>query len=521
MVRSTRVRSRYQRKSQRKNRHPIKTRKGKKQNRKARGGSIIGQGSFGCVYKPSLRCAGLSLEENNVSKLIYRRNLLKEKGPAVLPEINAAQEYFVYPRMNCPFNSSIQTNHNEECTAVNEKKGNRHLLIMKDGGVEPDNIIYQPEDYYKFFDAFSNVFTAVQKLHERGYVHHDIKPSNMLVKVNEIEKVNEYGEVNIIRTYKIRLIDFGLVRNVEEDVNRYFDNDMPIYTNKGRNGNPISRYSMPYDYYPFTTDILARQLSFFKDKRTNELRTDVDFWLRYNDFYYKNWRKTTIQRQTYANAAMPLSFYLPEKLRPHQYGTAEKRGYMLLLHDTLSSKENLANYMKNIDYYSIAVTFLELIFLFFNITISVYQNPDGSFDYTKCRPLIRNDALTKQWSIPAQEKYQDYETLNWPYPDVLVWFKSFTEPEGSFLQQVYKFVQKLMLWDFEVDSLDNQKIVEMYKTDILSTLEESLFVGGESSGELNPEFVAYLSHAQPDYIKQYLGRITTPENQQPSKRGRY
>jgi serine/threonine protein kinase len=506
MVRKTRVRSRHQRKSRR----LIKTRKGKKQHKKVHGGSIIGQGSFGCVYKPSLRCAAdLQPEENNVSKLIYRRNLLKEKGPAVLPEINAAQEYFVYPRMDCPFNSSIQTNYNEICTAVNKTKGNRHLLIMKDGGVEPDNIMYQPEDYYKFFDAFSNVFTAVQKLHERGYVHHDIKPSNMLVKVNEDG------------AYKIRLIDFGLVRNLEEDVNRYFDNDMPIYTNTGRNGNPISRYSMPYDYYPFTTDILGRQLSFFKDKRTNELRTDADFWLKYNNFYYKNWRKTTIQRQTYANAAMPLSFYLPEKLRPHQYGTAEKRGYMLLLYDTLSRKENLTNYMKNIDYYSIAVTFLELIFLFFNITISVYQNPNGSVDYTKCRPLIRNDAMTEQWSTPAQQKYQDYETLNWPRPDVLVWFKSFTEPEGSFLQQVYKFVQKLMLWDFEVDSLDNQEIVEMYITDILSSLEESLFVGGESSGELNPEFVAYLSHARPDYIKQYLGRITTPENQQSSKRGRY
>jgi hypothetical protein len=94
MVRKTRVRSRHQRKSRR----LIKTRKGKKQHKKVHGGSIIGQGSFGCVYKPSLRCAAdLQPEENNVSKLIYRRNLLKEKGPAVLPEINAAQEYFVYP----------------------------------------------------------------------------------------------------------------------------------------------------------------------------------------------------------------------------------------------------------------------------------------------------------------------------------------------------------------------------------------------------------------------------------------
>jgi serine/threonine protein kinase len=475
-----------------------------------RGGTIIGQGSFGCVYKPSLRCAaGEPPENNNVSKLIYRKNLEKEKGPDVLPLINASQDYFVYPRANCPFDETIQTNYNEMCPSANARRGPLHLLIMKDGGIEPDNVGYQPEDYYKFFEAFGNVFRAVERLHESGHVHHDIKPSNMLVKVGEDG------------SYKIRLIDFGLVRHIDADVDAYFDNDRPIYTNIRRDGAPFSRYSTLYDYYPPTTDIMGRQRSFFMDKTKGALTTNGDFWYRYNNHLYKAWRDTIIKRPTVANAALPIPFYLPKELTLETYGTKDKRGLVHLMYETLSTKEKFGNFMKNIDYYSIGISLLELIFLFFNITITAYRNPDKTIDYSRCRPLIRNDIMINSWSSPAQSEYENYEGLRWPYPEVLDWFKEFTEPEGSFLQKVYGFTKKLMFWDYDSDSLDNEEILDSYIRDILSSLESSLYVGGDSSNGLNPHFIAYLRHAQPQYSIQYLRRALTPINQQPTKRGRF
>src|SRR5215471_16953742 len=60
--------------------------------------------------------------------------------------------------------------------------GGRTMLVLDDAGGEPlDRLLGQPMQAERFLRLAIDVAVAVGKLHQRGLVHKDIKPANILV----------------------------------------------------------------------------------------------------------------------------------------------------------------------------------------------------------------------------------------------------------------------------------------------------------------------------------------------------
>ena len=63
-----------------------------------------------------------------------------------------------------------------------EHRDGRTILLLEDPGGEPlDRFVGQPMDLSRFLRFAVGLVTALGKLHQRGLIHKDIKPANILV----------------------------------------------------------------------------------------------------------------------------------------------------------------------------------------------------------------------------------------------------------------------------------------------------------------------------------------------------
>ena len=183
---------------------------------------MIKQGSYGCLYRPPLKCglsSGVVQEANEVTKLITKTNAAKELEEAdKLRPIDGEQKYFVYSGKSCDFTVNAANPEINRCRAVRGRPSAK-LLIMPDGGVDLDDYSPKPSEYAATFAGLRNLLVGLQALHTGGYAHFDIKPGNMVARMD--------GGVCIAR-----FIDFGLMRShnpYPEEDHRY-EYDYPWYS---------------------------------------------------------------------------------------------------------------------------------------------------------------------------------------------------------------------------------------------------------------------------------------------------
>lgn len=178
---------------------------------------VIGQGSYGCVHKPQMKCKNKTQKKNNVSKLMKKNsavNELHEYG-----YIDAADKnhnlYLGKPIM-CDIEETdtnrkaIQDCNNE--MFVSSKLQDYALLVMNDGGQNLEqfaNDVYNnwqdtPENRNKielFWLEVSRLFYGLQIFHKHNIVHHDLKPQNIVYD----------GTSN-----RLNFIDFGFMTPVSK-----------------------------------------------------------------------------------------------------------------------------------------------------------------------------------------------------------------------------------------------------------------------------------------------------------------
>jgi len=177
----------------------------------------IGQGSFGCIYRPSLRCASTgsshppSTYENKVSKVVKQKNEQDEMfGHELMDDIDPTFKFhFPRPHLCDPNTDPITVAKLENCSILRPSHVPR-LLIMDDGGVSLLSFCNDSLDTYlapspvkhtwMFWNAARNLLEAVHELREHGVVHNDIKPANIVFDP---------------RITSFKLIDFGLTTTSE------------------------------------------------------------------------------------------------------------------------------------------------------------------------------------------------------------------------------------------------------------------------------------------------------------------
>ena len=182
-----------------------KTQKRKRERRGAGlGGSYLGQGAYGCVFSPALKCEGnLTRRNHTISKLMYAKDAEKEfKQKKLFEALNSQQNYFIYPNTICRPQMPLGAEDQPDRCTISEKKFVRHffspdeiienklvdqtegtrILQSRNGGVDLMNLKLNPQTIYPILVSFKGLFEGMIKAHAAGITHNDIKPMNIVIR---------------------------------------------------------------------------------------------------------------------------------------------------------------------------------------------------------------------------------------------------------------------------------------------------------------------------------------------------
>ena len=182
------------------------------------GGKYIGRGSYGCTFRPAIRCStNTKREKNAVSKILNSPNADEEfKMAPTLSSIDPEQKYTLYPLKLCnPAFEPSNLNENSELCSNIIRKRTRKMILMSDGGVNLGNVLDRLPNgkfnklHLAFFMGLMNIFMGLEHLHANDFVHLDIKATNIVSKIEKGKETTFFGFMGN-PTYTTKLIDFGL-----------------------------------------------------------------------------------------------------------------------------------------------------------------------------------------------------------------------------------------------------------------------------------------------------------------------
>lgn len=182
---------------------------------------ILGEGTYGCVIKPSLKCKGSKQIEykGRVSKIMNKKDAIDEmKEMNKLKDIDNIEKFTIRTPINCKpvINNQFHTIVSQ-CTSdrVNQtytkNPNNLAQLLIDDGGVDLSKFsknIYPNlslDDQKVFLTSFLHLFKGLKFFSDNDIIHQDIKSLNIVYNVS---------------TGKIRYIDFGLAMSKKEFIQK-------------------------------------------------------------------------------------------------------------------------------------------------------------------------------------------------------------------------------------------------------------------------------------------------------------
>ena len=163
-----------------------------------KGGALVGQGAYGCVFRPALACKKNTRNRpGQISKLMDGADAIEElKQRDLFHSIDPTQKYFLYPFEICdpkmPFNAK---NGVKNCVVPMKVQ---KILQSLDGGESIGSVKVEKAEYPAFFKSITNLFEGLEKAHAKDVIHNDIKPDNIVIAKTDKG------------TFNARFIDFGI-----------------------------------------------------------------------------------------------------------------------------------------------------------------------------------------------------------------------------------------------------------------------------------------------------------------------
>jgi len=225
---------------------------------------MIGQGTYGCVFYPAISCTeGCTPPRcaNAVAKLMSREDAEEEaREMTVIDRIDRdGQFHWKLIKMCTPSPKSLR--YLDQCFVGGLTKDNATILLYPFGGKSFDNI-------KKFgileLIAFINVFKGLQLFYTHGFVHNDIKMSNMVFT----------GGTSHKEPVVLKFIDFGLSMQISHTIEWPYNTDNHVWPpqvmliNDDYNDDTIRKYCM------------AQQGSCVKDSIKRLLRSEKSLMRR-------------------------------------------------------------------------------------------------------------------------------------------------------------------------------------------------------------------------------------------------
>jgi hypothetical protein len=313
---------------------------------------IIGEGAYGCVYKPALTCKNKEFdsenrEYNKISKLMRHAELADEMAEYnILDRIDRNNSFNLgKPKVCIPENTAYNLEAMKGCKITkNERNFDKLKLMLIDYGgndlalygekvkhytVNSENIIKME----KFWIEIHRAFYGIKIYNERGYVHRDIKPHNIV-----------YNE----EKNRINFIDFGLMGKISDMKQKAIE----------------SRFDFDTQYWiwPFEMEYINRnQYNYFAKKSLVE-KEKIFKKIQDNINAKRNDKKTEI-------IGLFASFIFNKNNRTNVESTKKiMNGYQITLTKYLTLDSNDSAYKrmldktcKTIDTYGLGITLLYML----------------------------------------------------------------------------------------------------------------------------------------------------------------
>jgi len=190
---------------------------------------VIGEGTYGCIHKPSLKCNNSDINyENKVSKILENNEAdaeMKEFGDVL--NFDKTNEFFLgVPHRCSPAKTPENIESIEKCKNgknLVEQLQQYSLLVMEDGGMDLEKYgkilkSREPTEENRekmelFWMEAHRILMGLRAFLNNGLVHHDLKPQNIVYN----EKIN-----------RLNFIDFGLMDTKSNLIKSTLKNEYPF-----------------------------------------------------------------------------------------------------------------------------------------------------------------------------------------------------------------------------------------------------------------------------------------------------
>lgn len=211
----------------------------------------VANGTYGCVFKPAVSCKGKPQVSGDVVAKLFRDPYQAHEEVSmnvnVVNKIDPNHKFTVRMHQHCAIENKEYKSELYKCNNWSDSEKTMPYikqLVYENGGMEL-RVAASSIPFQELFSRFQNIFEGLKALEKSGYVHLDIKPTNIVFNPS---------------TRKMSLIDFGLA------------------TYKGHVYSDRSILSYEYPYFPPEFQVVG-------SNGANETFPVVDY-----SFYYKNIR---------------------------------------------------------------------------------------------------------------------------------------------------------------------------------------------------------------------------------------
>lgn len=185
---------------------------------------VVGEGTYGCVLKPPLKCDETSYlvnqdYVNKISKIMSREHAINERDEySTINNIEGLEKYAITGPLMCKplldnkFNTSVKKcNTSIVKNTFKRDKNDLRMLLLEDGGINIyDHVtkvfaLQSLDEKKVFLTSLIKLFDGLLFFQSNEIMHRDIKLANMVYNVNN---------------GKAKYIDFGLMTNFKRFAKR-------------------------------------------------------------------------------------------------------------------------------------------------------------------------------------------------------------------------------------------------------------------------------------------------------------
>jgi len=349
--------------------------------------SVIGEGAYGCIHKPSLTCkeAKVKSYKNKVSKVLERKNAkLELEEYKSVDSADKYQEYYLGKPIECIVdNTPSNISAIEKCkhgAELLKHLNDLSLLVMEDGGVNLKDYadlmkqwpatLENVEKAEQFIIGFHRIFHGISVFLEKGILHFDMKPQNI---------------VYVAETQRMNIIDFGLTVSLKDKLAEIESstNNMDRY-----------HWSYPYEFYFLNKDKYQQFATLSDEKKST--------------YYQSVLQDIEINPESDTSKAIKsfYSFVIDANTESQEF-----KDHMAGFYQTLIAELTMTNYknfitksLSSVDVYGLGIT---LLYVLKNIQHLLNEKMHG--DLHKLGNSMIDAQLSKR--ITTNATLAEYETI--------------------------------------------------------------------------------------------------------------